>query len=161
MLPYAGVVAYAVARSRELDGLVAAIGGLGGVVLAAVLARGPLELLPWALLLGGGAYGVSIADVGGPVDGAAALVAAGLLLCAELAAWSLDERPGIAAEPAVVRRRAVATALLAAGGLAAATAVVAVAAAPAGRGLAWTTAGAAAAVAAVGLAVALARRPPG
>jgi hypothetical protein len=128
------------------------------VLLAVVLVRGVQELLGWSLATLGGAYAVSLAVSGRAVDEAAPLVAVALLLCAELAAWALDERWRIAAEPAVVRRRAVALAILAGAGLAAAAAVVAVAAAPAGRGLAWVTLGAAAAVCAVGAGVAVARR---
>jgi hypothetical protein len=158
VLAYAGVLAYAVAHASEVGGLVAGIGAVGAVLLAAVLVRGAQELLGWSLATLGGAYAVSLAVSGRAVDEAAPLVAAALLLCAELAAWSLDERRRIAAQPAVVRRRAVALAILAGAGLAAAALVIAVAAAPAGRGLAWATLGAAAAVCAVGAGVAVARR---
>jgi len=86
------------------------------------------------------------------------LHAPGLLLCGELAAWSVDERLRISAERAVRRARAVALGALAFGSLALAALVVALAAAPAGSGLAWTVLGAAGTVAVVGLAVRLARR---
>jgi hypothetical protein len=152
------VLAYAVARASHVGGLVAAVGAIGGALLAAVLVRGLQELLVWALALLGAAYALSLAVSGRAVDEAAPLVAAALLLAGELAAWSLDERWRIAAEPAVVRRRAVALGILAGAGLAAASLVIAVAAAPAGRGLAWTTLGAAGAVCAVGAGAALARR---
>ena len=61
------------------------------------------ELLPWALVLLGIAYTVVArpARLTVSTDGAP-LVAAGLLVCAELAAWSLDERHAIAADRAVV-----------------------------------------------------------
>jgi len=95
---------------------------------------------------------------GGGVDDAAPLVATGLLLCGELAAWSLDARWRIAEDETVVRRRALAVGALALAGLAASALVVAVALAPAGRGVAWTTLGAASAVGVVGAAVALLRR---
>ncbi len=158
MLAYAGVLAYAVARASQVGGLVAAVGAVGAVLLAAVLLRGMQELLVWALVLLGAAYTLSLAVSGRAVDEAAPLVAVALLLAGELAAWSLDERWQIAAEAAVVRRRAVALGLLAAAGLGAASLVIAVAAAPAGRGLAWTTLGALGAVCAVGAGVAAARR---
>jgi hypothetical protein len=157
-LAYAGVAAYAVARTSGVGGLVAGIGAVGAALLAAVLVRGAQELLAWSLATLGAAYAVSLAVSGRAVDEAAPLVAAALLLCGELAAWSLDERWPIAAEAAVVRRRAVALGTLGAAGLVAAAAVIAVAAAPAGRGLAWTTLGAAAAVCAVGAGVAIARQ---
>ena len=158
MLAYAGVAAYAAVNADRLAGLVAGIDTVGGVLLLVAVARGEEDLLAWALGTVAAAYGVSLVDAGGAVDEAAPLVAAALLLCGELAAWSADERLRVAAERSVERRRAVAVGLLAAAGLAAAALVVAVAAAPPGRGLAWTTLGAAAAVCAVGVGVLVARR---
>ena len=157
-LAYAAVLAYAVWRAGDLRGLAAAIGALGAVFLASVLLRGVQELLSWSLAVLAGAYAVSIGVHGASVDEAVPLVAVGLLLCGELAAWSLDERVPIDAEPAVVARRATAIAALAGAGLVASAAVVAIAAAPAGNGLAWTGIGAVAAVGAVGIGVVVARR---
>jgi hypothetical protein len=157
-LAYAGVAAYAIARASEVGGLVAGIAALGAALLAVVLVRGVQELLAWALATLGGAYAASLAVSGRAVDEAAPLVAVAFLLCGELAAWSLDERWRIAAEAAVLRRRVVALAMLAGAGLVASAAVIAVAAAPGGSGLAWTTLGAAAAVCAVGAGVVVARR---
>ena len=157
-LAYAGVLAWAAARSPGLAGLLAALGGLGGVLLLGVLVRGMQELLAWALGTLGVVYAVSLVVAGGGVDDAAPLVATGLLLCGELAAWSLDARWRIAEDETVVRRRALAVGALALAGLAASALVVAVALAPAGRGVAWTTLGAASAVGVVGAAVALLRR---
>lgn len=154
------MLAYAASRSGGLAGLVEAIGALGGAVLLVVLVRAAEDLLAWALALLGVAYAVALVVGGHAVDEAAPLVAAGLLLCGELAAWSLDARWRIDEEPAVVRRRALALGVLASAGLVAAALVVAIAAAPPGRGLAWTTLGAAAAVCAVGAGVLVARRPP-
>jgi hypothetical protein len=149
---------YAVWRAGYLGGLAAAIGALGAVLLAAVLVRGTQELLAWSIGVLGAAYAVSIGGHGGSLDEAAPLVAVALLLCGELAAWSLDERVRIVAEPRVAARRAAAIAVLAGAGLTAAAAVIAIGAAPAERGLAWTTLGAAAAVCTVGAVVAVARR---
>lgn len=112
----------------------------------------------WPLGLLGTAYAIAIVVHGSSVDAAAPLVAAGLLLCGELAAWSLDERFAISAEAAVVAARATGLALLTLAGLGVSALVVALAAAPAGSSLAWTVVGSLAAVAAVGLGVALARR---
>jgi hypothetical protein len=152
------VLAYAVWRAGDLRGLAAAIGVLGAVFLASVLVRGVQELLSWSLVVLAGAYAVSIGVHGGSVDEAVPLVAVALLLCGELAAWSLDERVPIAAEPGVLARRATAIGALAGAGLVASAAVVAIAAAPAGNGLGWTAIGAAAAVGAVGIGVVVARR---
>jgi hypothetical protein len=153
------VLAYAAARVPDVAALVAGVGAVGALLLAFVLVRGVDELLSWALVLLGGAYTISLFVHGAAVDEGAPLVAAGLLLCGELAAWSLDERHAIAADREVVLRRAVAVALLALAGLGAAAAVVGFSAAPAGGGLGWTVLGAAAAVLVVGVAAQLARRP--
>jgi hypothetical protein len=158
VLAYAGVLVYAVARASDLAGLVAATGLLGAVLLTAVLARGMEELLAWSLGVLGGAYTTSLAAHWGSVDQSVPLVAAALLLSGELAAWSLDERVRVKAEQGVFARRAGSVALLVGAGLAASAAAVAVSAAPAAHGLAWTTLGAAAAVCAVGAGVAIMRR---
>jgi hypothetical protein len=92
------------------------------------------------------------------VDPTAPLVAVLLLLCGELAAWSLDERGRIAADAALIWRRGIAVAALAFSGLTVAALVVALSAVPSGRGLALTAAGAAAAVGAAGVGVMVARR---
>jgi hypothetical protein len=127
-------------------------------LLAFVLFRGARELLPWAVLCAAAAYATGIFFRGAGVDGAVPLVATGLLVCAELATWSLDERHRIAVERAVVLGRASGVAALAAAGLVAAGLVVGLAAAPGGAGFGWTLLGAAAAVLAVGIAARLARR---
>jgi hypothetical protein len=152
------VLAWPLARAGRLGGLVATLGALGGVLLVVVLWREWEELLPWSLATLGGAYTATLLLHRHAVDGGAPLVAAGLLLCGELAAWSLDERWQMRVEPAVLRTRAVALGALILAGLAAAAAVVAVAGAATGSGLAWTTLGAASAVGAVGTGVALLRR---
>jgi hypothetical protein len=152
------VLVYAAARVPAFAALVAGIGVFGALLLGFVLVRRTDDLLPWALAMLGVAYTVSLFMHGSAVDEAAPLVAAGLLLCGELAAWSLDERHAIAAEREVVLRRALGLGALVLAGLGAATAVVAFAAWSAGGGLAWTTLGAAAAVVVVGVAAQLVRR---
>lgn len=152
------MLAYAASREPRLAPLVSGIGAVGAVLLAFVLVRRTDELLPWALILLGSAYTVSLLVHGSSVDGGAPLVAAGLLVCAELAAWSLDERHSIAAERAVVVARAAALGALVAVSTAASGLIVALSLAP-GSGLAWTVLGAAASVLVVGVAVRLARRP--
>lgn len=122
------------------------IGGLGAALLLLVLLRGVEELLPWALGVLGVIYAIVILTRHSGVDEGAPLVGAGLLLCGELAAWSLEERPPIRAEHAVVFARSTAVAALAIAGVAVSGIVVAVAAAPFGGGLAWTSLGALAVV---------------
>jgi hypothetical protein len=152
------VLAYAAARVPTLAGIVLGIGAFGAALLVLVLWRGMDEFLPWSLISLGIAYTVSLLVHGGGVDGAAPLVAAGLLACAELAVWSLDERYPVAAERRVVTARLWALAALVGAGLAAAALVVALSAAPAGAGVAWTVLGAAAAVLVVAVASRLVRR---
>jgi hypothetical protein len=155
---YAGVIAYAATRESTLAPVIVTLGALGVLMLAFVLVRRVTELLGWALLLGGAAYAIALLVHGRSVDEAAPLVAAGLLLSSELAAWSLDARWPVAADRAVVLSRATALAGLCLAGLAAGALVVGLAAAPVGGGVAWTTLGAVAAVLVVGVAARLARR---
>ncbi len=157
-LAYAGVVTYAASREATLAPVVATLGLFGGVLLAFVLVRRHDDLLGWALALGAVAYTVALVVHGSQVDEAAPLVGAGLLLSGELATWSLDEQWPIAAEHGLAGARAAALAGLVLGGLAAATLVVALAAAPVGGGLTWTVFGAVAAVLVLALAARLSRR---
>ena len=156
-LVYAGVLAYACTIEPDLAVLVGGVGGIGGAMLVWVLVRSFEELLPWALLCLGGAYAIGIIVRGDALDGAAPLVGAGMLLCAELAAWSIDERHRIAAERAVVAGRAGAVGALLVASLVCGALVVSLAALPGGGGFGWTLLGAAAAVLAVSVAVRLAR----
>lgn len=156
---YGGVLAYAVTRSSVAAPAVAGVGALGALVLVYLLVRASADAVPWPLGLLGVAYAIALVVRGGSgVDEGAPLVAVGLLLCGELASWSVGEHLAITAERGVVEARAAALGALAAASLAVAALVVALAAAPAGEGLAWTVLGAAAAVAVVGIAVTLARR---
>lgn len=133
------------------------LGALGGLFLAFVLALRAEALLPWSLAVLGGAYALAVLAKDTAVDGRAPLVGAGLLLCGELAAWSLQERGRIATPPTLTSARAVAVSVLVLAGLVAAAVVVSLSAVPAGRNLSWTVLGAAATVAIVGVAARLAR----
>ncbi len=152
------MLAYEVARSSKALPATGPLGGAGALLLVFLLVRARAELVAWPPALLGVAYAVELVIRGPRVDDAAPLVAVGLLLCGELAAWSIDERLPVAVEWAVTRARAVALGVLAFGSLAVAALVVALASAPTGSGLAWTVVGAASAVAVVGIAVTLARR---
>ena len=153
MLLYAAVVAYAATRKPPIAIVAVLLGALGALMLLFVLVRKIDELLPWSLALAGSAYAIAIMARGSGVDEGAPLVGIALLLCAELATWSLDERWAIAAERPVVLARATALAVLALAGLGVGALVLALATAPIGGGLAWTVLGAAAAVLVVGVAV--------
>jgi hypothetical protein len=130
---------------------------LGAVLLGVALVFGG-EGLGAALFLAGGTYIAAVAAAGDQVDGSAPLVAALLLLCGELSAWSVDERLEIRAEPELAWRRGAAIAVLALAGLAVAALVVALSAVPPNHGLGWTVLGAAAAVGAAGTGMWVARR---
>lgn len=152
---YAAVVAYTLTRGGPLVGILAVFDAIGAAILCAVLWRGSLELLPWALATGGGAYAGTLYLAGHHTDEAVPLVAAALLVCGELAAWSLDTRWHVTAEAAVLRRRALGLAALVGAGLVASGAVIVFSGAAVGSGLVLTTLGAAAAVGSVGAGVAL------
>jgi hypothetical protein len=62
------------------------------VALVAAIVRGWAWLVPASIALVGGSYAAELAIDDAPLDLAAPLVAVGLLLAAELAYWSLDER---------------------------------------------------------------------
>jgi len=149
---YAAVVAYAASRKPPIAIVALALGAMGALMLLAVLVRRIDELLPASLALVGIAYAIEILARGSGVDDGAPLVGVALLLCAELATWSLDERWTIKAESAVVLARGTALAALALTGLGVGALVLALAAAPVGGGLVWTVLGAAATVLVVAVA---------
>jgi hypothetical protein len=153
---YGGVFAYVVSRDATAAPATGGIGGLGVLVIAYALVRGHEAAIAPALAVQVVGYTIALLVHGNAVDQGAPLVAVALLLAGELAAWSIAERDAITAERAVWSSRAVGVVGLAFGGLAIATLVVALSAAPAGGGLGWTVLGAAATVAAIGLATLLA-----
>jgi hypothetical protein len=115
--------------------------------------------VPAAIVLLGGEYALvlSIGDVS--LETRAAVVAAGLLVVAELAFWSLELRAEITDEPGSYARRLAVLALLALGALALAGALLAVVDLEGRGGLAIELAGAVAAFGAFILLWSLARRP--
>jgi ABC-type transport system involved in cytochrome c biogenesis permease subunit len=97
-------------------GLRVAVVALLALVAALVLAV-PV-LVPPALVLLGGLYGVQLAVDEAGLDSGATLVAAGLLLTAELAYWSVEEHERVEADPGESLRRLAFVALLVLGALA-------------------------------------------
>lgn len=83
----------------------------------AALVLGWPALIPASLLLLGGMYGAELAVDDPTLDGASPFFAAGLLVTAELAYWSLEERDSVRADPGESLRRAAFVALLALGAL--------------------------------------------
>jgi hypothetical protein len=151
------VVVYAASRQVELAAVVAIVGALGCLLLLFMLWRRAEDVLAWVLLLLGLAYVLTILVHPHGVDEAAPLVAAALLLCAELAVWSCGEHVQVRPERGLVVARAVALGVLVAAGLAVSALVVGLTAAPVGGGFGWTLLGALAAVAVVALTLRLAR----
>lgn len=132
---------------------------LGLLALVAALVLGWSSLVPVSLLLLGAAYAAQLLADDAALDAKAPIVAAGLLLVAELAYWSLEERDRVWSEPGDGLRRLGFVALLALLGLCVSGVVLAAADIARTGGLAVDLVGAAAA-AAVLLVVALyARRP--
>ena len=68
------------------------VGAVAILSLVAAIVRGWAPLIPVAAVLAGGLYAAELAIADAPIDVAAPAVGAGLLLCAELAYWSLDEQ---------------------------------------------------------------------
>jgi hypothetical protein len=130
---------------------------LGGLLLGVALVFGGRGLGA-ALFLAGATYVAAVAAAGQSVDGSAPLAAVLLLLCGELTAWSLDERLGIQAEPALARRRGAAVATLGLAGLVVSTLILALSAVGPTHGLGWTVLGAAAVLAAAGTGIWVAHR---
>jgi hypothetical protein len=134
------------------------LAGLGAVLLLAVLVRGHEDVLGPALLALGAAYLLGLLAGRHVLDEAAPVAATLLLLCGELATWSLEQRRRLHVPRPLRLARAGAVAALAVGGLAASTLVLVVSEVPFGSGLAWTVVGGAAAVAAIGIAARLSAR---
>jgi hypothetical protein len=123
------------------------------VALGALLAllSGLVLGWPWLVLLSsaalGGLYGAELALDDAPLDAAAALVAAGLLLTVELAYWSLEERDRVPGPPGDGLRRLAYVALVGLGALATTATLLALVDAVRAKGLAVDLLGAAAAAA--------------
>jgi hypothetical protein len=154
---YVGVLVYAASRDVSLAPIVGILGGIGLILLLSVIVRRTEDVLAWSILLLGLSYVLTLVVHREGVDEAAPLVAAAMLLSAELAVWAGSERRRVRAEPRVVWERATAVSLLVAAGLAVSALVIGLAAAPLGGGLGWTLLGALSAVAVVTLATRLAR----
>jgi hypothetical protein len=146
------------ARAGSIAGDLAPAAVLGALLLVVALV-GDGRGLGAALWVGGATYvAFVVSEEHHRVDASAPLVAALLLLCGELSAWSLDERWQIRGDTELAWRRGAAVTALALGGLTLGAVIVALSAAPSSRGLPLTVAGAAAAVGAAGTGIWAARR---
>ncbi len=142
----------------RLRGFVALLGGVGLVCLGGAVLSGAAPLAAWALAFLGGAYALALALAGGNgVDPGAPLVAAGLLLAAELAFWSREARSRTI-DPGATIRRLGALGLLVLGSLGLGSLLLLPAGVGLEGGLALEAIGVTAAVTAVALVARLARR---
>jgi uncharacterized membrane protein len=130
------------------------------VVLVAAVVHGWAWLIPASITLVGGAYAAELAIDDAGLDLAAPLVAVGLVLAAELAYWSLDERTRTTGDPGEGLRRAALVALGAAVTLVLGAMLLALTDEIRARGLALDLIGVVAAVAVVVTVIVAARDQP-
>jgi len=130
------------------------------VALVAGIVLGWARLVPVSIALAAGSYAAQLAVDDVALDPTAPLLAVAVLLAAELAYWSLEERERPRAEPGAGRRHAVFVAALGVAALAVGVALLALADVARTEGLALDVLGASAA-AAVLAAIALASRAHG
>ncbi len=128
------------------------------LALVAAIVLDLSQLVPVSLLLLGAAYATHLAVDDLTLDARAPLIAVGLLVTAELAYWSLEERGAIRVDPGESLRHLGLVTLLALGGLVAGSALLAVADLARTEGLAIDLLGAAAAAGALLVVVLYARR---
>jgi hypothetical protein len=130
------------------------------VVLVVVLAAGWARLVPAPLLLVGALYAVELVADDAPLDAAGPAFAGGLLVAAELAYWSLDERERVRGERGATLRHVVFVAALGIIASIVAAALLALVAAVRVHGIGVDIAGAAAAALALLLVAFVARGSP-
>ena len=134
------------------------IGAAAFVALVAAVVLGWSALVPVAAAIGGGLYAAELAIDDAPLDVAAPAVAAGLLLCTELAYWSPEERTTWSGHAGDGLRRAAFVAGLGVAALLVAAVLLALVDAVRARGLALDLLGAIAAAAVLATIMVLAGR---
>ena len=150
------VTAYTSLQGGRYVALGGAVAGAGVVALApGIVLRLPLAI-PWAIGLAGAGYVIG-REHHAVVDGWAAAVGAGLLLAAELAAWSIEHDRRIHEERTVVVRRAATMAALVASSALLGFVLVGATAVSTSAGIALTAIGVTAAVASVAVVLRLLR----
>jgi len=136
------------------------LAAVGLVALVTALVLGWAPLIPVAIVIVGGEYAAQLAIDDSGLDSATPASAAGLLVTAELAYWSLEERDGACGEEGTGLRLAALVAGLGVATLLVTSALLALVDAARTTGLVIDLLGAAAA-AAVLFAIVLAARGPG
>jgi hypothetical protein len=147
------VLAVAAARSQPA---LLAVGGAGVFLLFVGLALGRSAAVPWAIAGLGVAYAATLE--GDELESRVPLYAAGLLITAELAYWSLRLRRAARDEPGMGLRRVIGLLVATAVALVAGTMLVAVAQVPLRGGLAVEAIGIVAAIGAISTLLLAARR---
>jgi hypothetical protein len=125
----------------------ARVAAVAFLVLVAALVLGWTSLVPVAVALVGGLYAAELAIDDAPLDAATTGMAVALLVAAELAYWSLDERYPIPGDPGDGLRRTAFVAVTGVGAAVVAALLLALVDAIRTRSLAVDLAGAVAAVA--------------
>jgi hypothetical protein len=110
-LALCGVLAFPVLGGGRFAPLAWTLAAVALLVFAIALVPRWPTAIPWAVLLAGAAYLVG-RNGGSVVDGWSSVAGALLLLAAELATWSIDADPRIAAETSLTVRRVVSLAAL-------------------------------------------------
>jgi hypothetical protein len=156
----AALAAYPAHDGGPASAAVAGLGAVAVVVVAASIWRGWSSGVAWTLALLAAQYALALSLREGDdvVDARVPFYAAGLLVAAELAYWSIELRVRGSEGGALMLRRLAALGGLAIVSLGVGTFVVAAAATSLAPGLLWDAVGAAAAVAALALLAGLARR---
>jgi len=95
-----------VRASDSLQPVEIRVAAVGLVALLAALVLGWSPLIPVAIVLVGGDYAAQLTIDDAGLDSAAPAFAAGLLVAAELAYWSLEERGDVRGEPGAGLRHA-------------------------------------------------------
>ena len=98
--------AYSALAGDRLVAVVAALGGIGGLVTALALAARWATLLPWGFVGVGAAYALFLSLRAGTLDARAPIVAAAFFVAAELSFWSIERRSWHSELQVVVRRLA-------------------------------------------------------
>ncbi len=151
----AAVGAYAGLAAARWQGACAGLSVASIVVLAAAVAKRRAAVIPPAIALAASAYGVAVASRDPELDRAAVVVAALLLVAAELGFWSVELAAPVRYEARILTRRAALVAALGLGALATSGVIALAASQEADRSLVLQGLGVAAAVAIVGLIVGL------
>jgi hypothetical protein len=154
----AGLAAYPAVQDIRLHWVAVGLGAAGLATLTAGLLVRSGHVLGWGLAALGAEYAVHFAAEGRVFDAVTPVYAAGLILVAELAFWSIESRVAAWSEPGLVERRLAYVAATAVGAAVVAALALVVAAASRGGGLVLEAAGVASAIAVVMLLAVLVRR---